>query len=301
MDFDEFIRKVLRLYQEPLRAKSTRLKMRQALTEFMLASGVDRTDQFTTDAVCLYLERRPRPANTTISMLRCLRTASFYAVAEGWLDRPPQWRRLVPRRTPPARRLHYDHAQVAALLEHLRGAAVDWRTRRLHAAASTVAYTGLRRREALYLHVADLDLGAGLLHVVARRRLKTTGAAAPVPVPGELAEVLAEWLPHAGSPWLFPGVRRLSAWDHAAPGYRPEDHLKAAGAAVGLPGVTWHGLRHTLAKLMVGRWGLSADQTRSMLRHGDVRTTEDYYLHRDDAELLRAIGARISFRPPPAA
>jgi integrase len=301
LSFSDFQDRILSLYAEPLRARSTYYGMRLTLGEFARLPGVLTVADLTTVRVAAYVESRAGcNVNTTISHLRCLKTASLFAVAEGWLERPPQWKRLMPRHAPPCRRRHYDYGQVVAVLDHLRSGVVDWKTHRLFALAATVAYTGLRRNEALYLHKCDVDLNGGVLYVVARRRLKTLSSEAPVPVPSELAEVLARWLPESGPVWLFPGVTGKGPWSGGAPGYRPGDFLKAAGLAAGVPGVTWHGLRHTLAKLMVGRFGLTADQAKSYLRHADVRTTEGHYLHRDDAELLRAMGRTVSFRPPPA-
>lgn len=299
LSFGEFQNRVLALYAEPLRARSTYYGMRLALGEFARRPGVVTVLDLTTVEVAGYIEARAAlNVNTTISHLRCLKTASLFALAEGWLERTPQWKRLMPRHAPPVRRRHYDYDQVVALLEHLERSVVDWKTHRLYALTATVAYTGLRRNEALYLQKRDVDLKGGVLHVVARRRLKTIAAEAPVPIADELAEVLARWLPEGGPLWLFPGVRGKGAWAGGTLGYRPSDFLKAAGAAVGIPDVTWHTLRHTLGELLVGRFGLSADQAKSFLRHADVRTTEEHYLHRDDVALLRAMGRTVSFRTP---
>lgn len=303
LSFPDFQAKLLQLYRPPLRARATFYGMRRVLQEFAALPGVESTADLTTVNVARYIESRADGnVNTTISHLRFLRTASLCAAAEGWVERPPQWRRLIPRAAPPIARRHYGHDQVAALLAHLKAAVADWKTHRTFALVATVAYTGLRRREAIYLHKADVDLAAGMLYVVARRRLKTVASAAPVPVCAELAEALRPWLKEGGPVWLFPGVRGKGPWDNGAPGYRADDALKAAGAAVGIPAVTFHSLRHTFGKLAVGRWGLTADQARSVLRHSSVRTTEDYYLHRDDADVLRAIARNVSYRvDPPAA
>ena len=294
--FRDFAAAVLSLYQPPLRARATYLKMRQALTEFGHLPGVATTADFDTAHVAEFAGRREESnVNTTISLLRCLRTASLFSVAEGWADRPPQWRRLMPRTGPRRTVRHYSRDQVVSLLEYLERAATDWPGRRLHALAATVAYTGLRKMEALSLQVEDVNLTTGVLAVVARRRLKTAGSAAPVPIPPELVPILERWLPDAGPLWVFPGATRVGPWTGGSPGYRPLDRLRQAGLAVGLPGLTFHSLRHTLAKLMVGDFGLSVDQARSVLRHTSERTTEGY-LHRDDPEMLIRIGQRVSFR-----
>lgn len=296
--FSDFQSLLLNLYRPPLRAQSTYYAMDKVLRDFAAVPGVVSTADFTTNAVALYIASRGADnVNTTISRLRALKTASLYAVAEGWLERPPQWSRLFPREAPPVRRMHYDHGDVVRLLERLRAGAIDWRSHRCYAIAATVAYTGLRKNEALYLQLGDIRLDQGVVHVSARRRLKTRASAAPVPLAPELAAILDRWLPEAGPLWLFPGVTRLGPWVGGAPGYRPLDWLRRAGAEVGLPTVSWHGLRHTLGKLLVHRFGNTADQARSVLRHSDLRTTEEFYLHRDDLECLRSIGRTISYKP----
>lgn len=275
--------------------------MREVLTSFGGSPGVKTLGDLTTHQVATWLNSLPtRNPNTLRSKIRCLRTASIFAREEGWLERVPQWRRLMPKRGPAVSVRHYSHAEVVQILDHLRSRQATWIGHRLYAIASTVAYTGLRRGEALRLQIGDLDLGNGFLRVVARGcGLKTEASSAAVPIPAELAEVLAGWIPEAGPVWLFPGVRRLGPWLDGAPGYRPLDRLEQAGRAAGVPGLSFHGLRHTLAKLGVGRFGMSIDQVRSLLRHTDARTTELHYLHRDDRELLAAIGSRISFAREP--
>ena len=209
---------------------------------------------------------------------------------------PPSWRRVWPRGCSSASARHYSHDQVVRLLGHLHDRGDGWRDRRLHALTSVVAYTGLRKMEALSLKAEDVSLSTGLLGVVASRRLKTASSAAPVPIASELVEILERWLPCSASEWVFPGAERRGPWTGGGPGQNALDKLQAAGREVELPTVTYHGLRHTLCKLLVGRWGVTRDQARSILRHGDVRTTEDHYLHADDPEILRHLVRNVSFR-----
>jgi integrase len=288
--------RLLSLYKPPLRAPSTFYGMRSVLREFGSLPGVESTEDFTTHRVAEFACAKPaRNVNTTISRLRYLKTASLFAHSEGWTDRPPQWARLMPRAAPPARERHLSYDQVVRLLGHLRAHAADsWKAHRLYALTATVAYTGLRKQEALHLQIGDLSPSQGLLRVVGRRRLKTVGSAAPVALPDELAAVLEAWRPLAGPTWLFPGVHRKGHWQGGLPGYRPLDRLKQAGDEAGIPGVGFHVLRHTWAKLAVARFGLSADQVRTNLRHTNPHTTEGY-LHRGDPEGLRRIGRAIRF------
>lgn len=302
LPFPEFASRLLKLYQPPLKAPSTYQGMARVLRDFGALPGVETTYDLTTTKVAEFVHSTPgRNINTTISRLRCLKTASLFAFGEGWVERPPQWRRIMPRPAPPIRLRHYSHSDVCRLLAHLRADRSTWKARRLSVIASVVAYTGLRKQEALRLQREDVDLNARLLYVVARHRLKTISSAAPVPVPSELVPILEAWLPEAGPVWVFPGVRGIGPWRDGAPGYRPGDYIRRAAADAGLGDVTLHGLRHTLGKLLVGRFGATADQAKSVLRHDDVRTTEEHYLHRDDAEILRRIVRDVSFRPDPTA
>lgn len=302
LTFDAFADWVLRLYAPPLRRASTLAGMRRALADFRAATGVEDLDGVTTDAVARYVASRAAlNANTTRAKLRYLRTAVNLARAEGWAGRGPNFGRLMPPAAP-ACRGHLDLDEVRRLLSHLRAhARCGWREHRLYALVATVAYTGLRKAEALHLEPRDVDLSAGLIHVVARRRpLKTAAAAAPVPLPPELAAVLRPWLSRCGPGWVFPGVRRGGPWVHGSPGYRPVDRIREAGEAVGLRGLTFHALRHTLATLMVVRWGLSLDQARGVLRHTTTTTTAVHYVHWSKRADLAAIGERISYFPTPA-
>ncbi len=302
--FPDFEARILSLYRPPLRAPKTYSKMRLVLREFGAVPSVRTAADLDTVHVAVWLARRAEAGgnpNTTLSLARSLRAASLIALAEGWIERPPLWKRLMPRAGPRLRVRHFDRGQVVALLDHLEACARggDWQARRLLALVAVVAYTGLRKTEALTLQLPDVDLTTGLLHVVARRRLKTPESAAPVPIAPELALLLAAWLPSAGPLWVFPGVTRVGPWSGGPMGYRAIDALQAAGRAVGMPGLTFHSLRHTLAKLGLGEFGLSIDQVRTLLRHTTPVTTE-LYTHRDDAALLRRIGDRIQFHRPSA-
>lgn len=303
ISFSDLSSRVLQLYSPPLRAKASFNGMSLALREFAKLTAATTSADLNTVNVARYVHARDGlNVNTTLSRLRCLRTASLASAAEGWIDRPPQWSRLMPRAVAPLSKRHLDHDQVVRLLDHLDRSVNDWISHRLYVMTALVVYTGLRSREASGLQLSDVKMAQGVLYVVGRRRLKTVSAEAPVPIADELAAVLARWLPEGGPLWLFPGVRGKGPWEGGAPGYRSADRLKAAAKAAGIGNnVTWHTLRHTLGKLYVGHFGGTADQARTLLRHSDVRTTEEYYLHRDDLAILRSIGKRISFRVAPPA
>lgn len=292
--FPRFASEVLLLYSPPIQAPATLVKMRQVLRLFAALPGVSRTSDLTAARIAAFVAARSGSVctNTIVGELGYLAAACSYAVEQGWLARSPfASRRLRLREEPPAGTRHQSLAELARLLAALKARAAEgWPWDRVHVAASVVAHTGLRRTEALTLRVEDLDLAAGVLAVVARRRLKTVGSAAPVPVPPGLADVLAAWLPAVGSEWLIPNRRRSGPWTGGNAGYKPLDYLRRAGEAVGVVGVTWLSLRHSWAT-HAEVWGLGEAEIQRVLRHTRP-LTQRRYRHADLAN-LQAIGARV--------
>lgn len=292
--FSDFRARVETVYAPPLKALATRTRMRQVLREFAGLTGVETTADLTVANVAAYVAARTAKvrANTVVGELGYLSAACSFAVEEGWLARSPfASRRLRLREEAPAARRHHSLDELARVLAHLAGLAAEgWPWDRVLVAASTIAYTGLRRNEALYLRVEDVDLTAGVLAVVARRRLKTLASAQPVPVPPALAETLAAWLPRAESVWLLPNRRRSGPWTGGNHGYRPLDYLARAGREAGVEGLTWQSLRHSWAT-HAEVWGLGEAEIQRVLRHTRPLTQRGYR-HVDLAN-LRAIGARV--------
>ena len=154
----------------------------------------------------------------------------------------------------------------------------------------------------MFLRVQDVDQGRGLvwLRDVPERPLKTVGSGLPVPMPPELAAILASWVPSVGSTWLFPGVRSGRPWHGGGPGRRPIDALQAAAKSAGLARrATWQLLRHSWATHAETLWGLSDAQIQRVLRHTKP-TTSRHYRHADAANLAE-LARRITFEAPPGA
>ena len=300
LTFDDFSERLCALYASPLRAPTTLCKLRQVLRILAECPGLDAPSKLDTAAVVWFIESRKNAqvcTNTIIGELGYVRSICSYAIEEGLLDRSPfATRRLRLRADPPARKAWHSLSAVATVLDFLDARKGDsWESHRLYVAASTVAHTGVRRNEALYLRVEDYDASARLLLVLdgTRRRLKTHAAAAPVPVSDRLAEVLSGWLPVCGSTWLIPTADRRSPWTGGNPGTKPLDRLKAAGLRVGVTGFTWQSLRHSWATAAEGAWDLTEPQIQRVLRHTRPMTSRRY--RHADAENLGRIGARIAF------
>lgn len=307
MRLDSLADRLISTYTVARRSPRTIAKLRGVLAELIRTvpedpKGPALVKDLTTDGVARWMastcgERGP---NTVIGLLGYVRAIASYAAEEGLLDRPPSWRRLRPRRARPARARHHPADRIAALLDRLEVLARDeWRAHRLLALVALVAYTGLRRDEALFLRRQDLHLGEGYLEVEPhhRRKLKTEESAQPVPIPPESVPILDAWLAaiHPRREWVIPASRGDGPWWGGSPGYRPLDRLKEAGLEVGIEGLTFQSLRRTWATHAETRWGLTDPEIMRVLRHTTADTSRRHYREADLAN-LRAIAERITYR-----
>ena len=339
--FSAFRDELIALYQPPLRAKATMVKMRQTLdivAELIGPAGT--TAELTPTLVARYIASRPprESPNTTVGMLRTLRTVCSFAAAQGYCRVSPfslrkQWVRSAPANR--ERQKHHSAEDIGRVLELMRqdtvtkmpGSWSAWRARRLYALACTVAYTGMRKNEALRLRLEDLDIPNRMIIVVAREgnRLKTVSSAAPVPIPDRLAEILAAWLPYqaigdrpavnptgpspASNPegtkdasWLFTNSFQTGPWTGGSKGYRPLDRMKRLGERAGVEGFTFLSLRHSFASHAESLWGMSEAMIQRILRHTSP-ATQKFYRHADVPNLKAAVKG-IGFgteRPDPTA
>jgi integrase len=298
--FDTFAAEVTVIYASGRHAPGTLVRMKRVLADVGRLEGVRTTADLTTATMARYVASRGPQANTntTNGYLDYLRAACSYAVEEGYLDRPPTWARVRPRRAPMRKNPPLSYPEAARLLGHLEADEASWEGHRLYALVATVVYTGLRRDEALYLMAEDIDLEARTLAVVPRRRLKTERSARAVGMPEVLAAILASWTARVPSAWLFPGVRLRGPWTGGMPGSRPIDRLREAAKAAGVASkATWHGLRHTFGTHALRHFGQPLWVVQRTMGHTDLRTTQRY-LHLDDpaplAESVRPIAYRDS-------
>lgn len=225
--------------------------------------------------------------------LRALRTACNLAVEWGYIDVSPylswsSW--LVESDETPLKSRYYAREDIARVLAWLRVRSASWTGHRLYALAMVYAYTGVRYREALKLEIEDIDLGLGTMAI--RRRtpkgLKTRGSAAIVPMPDALVECLTLWLPRTGCRWVFPGQRLTGPWLGGTSGKRAGDQLRIAGELAGVPGLTPHTLRHSLATWLRLAHGLEPSQVQLVLRHSS-QLTQRLYVHRDRMALVALV------------
>lgn len=142
-----------------------------------------------------------------------------------------------------------------------------------------MATCGLRRGEALGLQWSDIDANSGLLHVRRQRLridgsylarpLKSAASLRDLPLPAPVLSELAAF--HSAQ-----GVRALGGW---IVDLSPEGLARAHAAALtaaGLPHVTLHGLRHSMATVAVDA-GCPVRVLQSILGHSRYTLTADLY------------------------
>jgi integrase len=299
--FDHFRSNIETVYSSGKHAHKTRLRVVQVLRELAaLDPPVTRTDQLTTETMARYVRSKGVQANpnTVNGLLGSISSACTYAIEEGWLARPPLWKRVRLRPRPMTQNRPPAYDQMTRLLGDL-AAKRDrrWEDHRLCAMVWTFALTGVRFNELLHSRLEDLELILSLtLKVSPRRRLKTEASARDVPIADLLAEMLRGWLPHSGPDWLFPGVRRKGPWNGGGPRYTPLAHLKRAAREVGIETITFHALRHAFGTYSLERWGLPVWVVQRVMGHTDPRTTQRY-MHLDGSPAIAAAVRGIGYRP----
>jgi integrase len=333
--WERFTAEILALYREPMRAPATLSRLRFVLNA-LTALGVQTTAELTPELVAKFIGSLPadQSGNTTYSQVAYMRVACNYSASMGYSRVSPfairkHWVRKPP--PTPGRKRHHSRAAVAAVLALARDEAsrkagwARWRSHRLYALVATVAYTGLRRNEALMLRREDIDLAERMVWVRPRvgNRLKTSASEAPVPMPSALIDILAEWLPNLALPanrgnvrgprprnnpgsvmddqWVFPNAYRSGPWvggSHRVG--RPVEMMQRLGERAGVEGVTFQALRHSWAT-NAEFLGLSPLMIQRVLRHTTLRT-QQYYRHADVPNMREAV-ERFGFggEPPPPA
>ena len=301
--FTRFRAEVLDLYRPPQRRKATLAKMEKVLRE-VAELGVRRTSDLTPSLIVRWLaahdDRRPA---TNRSYLGSLRAACNIARKLGWVRSTPWDVRAdwipedVEDDAEPLPRRHLSVLEIVRLLDQADAEAIlgSWQAGRLQALLYTYAFTGLRKSEALGLLTAEVDLAEHCLSIRGRRsrRLKTRSSRRRVAIHPELGVVLQRWLPRTECEWVFPSIRRESAWLNGGTGYRALDHVQALAGRCGISGVTIQAFRRSIAT-HARRFGLGPLEVRDLLGHSSERTQE-WYLEDDLANQAVAI-AKIDYR-----
>ena len=204
--WQKFTAEILELYTPPLRAKGTLKKMRFVL-ELVTALGVKSTEELTVPLIAKFVQSRHNKEhpNSTYSNLAALRAACNYAASQGYCRISPfAIRKDWIRRVESGAKKHHSREDIARVLTLMQSDVArkrgwsQWRAHRLYVLTSIIAYTGLRKKEALYLRTEDVDFTERMILIRPRvgNRLKTESSAQPVPIPDALLPILQDWIPH---------------------------------------------------------------------------------------------------------
>jgi addiction module HigA family antidote len=132
------------------------------------------------------------------------------------------------------------------LLNYLYKGSRTWEGQRLYTLVTLLLFTGLQKEEAIRFLVEDVDVEHHTIRW--RRRRKPIWGDDPyrLPLRAEVMAVLVSWMPRTKCRWLFPGQMLVGPWNSSSgnPKSRgPLQQLQAAGAAVGIPELTFVKIR----------------------------------------------------------
>jgi integrase len=148
----------------------------------------------------------------------------------------------------------------------------------------TAVYTGMRQGEVLGIHVKDVDLENGVIHVRQQVQwingtgfvimdVKTEKSKRPVDLPEAALEVLREHLKGVEDGLVFTASTGNPVYSSCL--YR---HFKRTIKKIGLPDIRFHDLRHAHATLLL-KAGVHPKVVQERLGHSQISTTLDIYSH----------------------
>ncbi len=202
-----------------------------------------------------------------------------------------------PKQTTPKRAhvRYWTADQLGTFLGHVQA-----QEPRFHPLARLAAYTGMRRGEVVGLHWQDVDLDVG--HLSVRKTITAvykpngggmrvihgepkSGKVRRVDLDAETVAVLRSWKAKQAEDRLALDV----AWPEDGLVFTREDgalfppdtasaiHDRLVKAS-GLPRLTFHGLRHTHATILLAN-GIPVNVVQERLGHSSAQITLDYYAH----------------------
>jgi integrase len=126
--------------------------------------------------------------------------------------------------------------------------------------------TGMRKASIVTLKRSDCDLERGIISFTQKGGTRHT-----IPIPRDIADMLAS-IPDNGTPYFW--VSKKSPNSHFPRNFH--DMWRRVREMAGLPdSVRFHDLRHTVASLIVSRWG-DLRSAQEVLGHTDIHTTQIY-------------------------
>lgn len=262
----------LETFVRPFRAPSTAACYRRAIDA--LPASVAGRDLSALDGMAIQAainaqaRKHPRAAQLTFATLHAALTK---AVQLGYLDRHPMAACIKPHHDP-KRALVLTPGQLAAYIAAARSEAC-------FPLLLLISTLGLRRSEALGLQWSCIDLAGGVLHVCQQRvrinhglqlrplKSRASNRLLPIPPPlaAELATIRADQRVVSFSGWVF----------DTNPDSLRKAHLRAIARA-GLPPVTLHGLRHSVATAAAAA-GCPMKILQGILGHSRFELTANLY------------------------
>ena len=216
-------------------------------------------------------EREGYSGRTRRAILDVLRMMFRLAEGDSLVDGNPAQLVTAPR-IDAKEPVHFTAQQARRFLDAAEGDAL----RSLYAVA---LYTGLRRGELLALTWRDVALDTGHISV---RRSKTAAGVRLVPLSGPGRRALERLSRAPGPIWPY------------SPAYVTR-HVAVICARAGVPRLTFHGLRHSTASILLAE-GVPIEIIRSILGHTNASMTA-HYARPEDAmkrDALEKLGRAVA-------
>lgn len=221
----------------------------------------------------------PRTVNLTMSLVRSILR---FAVASGHLPATPiallgRGKLMLSvensKLAPPI-----EHAEdVGRLLATIREMAEELRFPALHPLFALLAYTGLRRGEALGLRWADVDIDRRMISVRRSYQGQTKSSKhRTVPVPAELVVILKAY--RLADPWQGDLCFPNASGEMFSRNAKLEEIFRSALVRAQLPRMRVHDLRHVFASHFVMGGG-DIFTLQRILGHSTPQLTSDTYAH----------------------
>ena len=241
---------------------------------------------------------QPLSANSTQKVHVVLGAILEAAVDDGLISTNPA-RRTRTVKAPTGKQIRAARPEIATWTAAELHAFLDWDRDvfddELHTLWRTIAYTGMRRSEALALRWADVDFANGRISirraadVTTRNAVKTTksGRSRVVDIDDATLSVLRAWKAVRGSVSLGFARPDAYAFGNLAGEVRSPNEVgrrwtrRVAAAQLAMPDlsrVTLKGLRHTHATLLL-ELGEHPKVVQERLGHASVTITMDVYSH----------------------